>query len=163
MARARRDFRSVTLVYNNKSSVSRHQISNPLIRLPSPMTRKSLIASGAPLPNTLVLPHSTAIRRLVSRLSKDSLLELVLTWLDAAKVDLYSPDLTSEDEDEDDLTLDDVRETYEGFKKARNVKGKDVVERIVEREWRSGLNMLQIAELDYRCSSPPQLEPLIPS
>lgn len=65
----------------------------------------------------------------------------------------YKPNLTSEDNDEEeDLTLDSVREVYEGYKTSRNVKGKDVVERIVEREWKSGLNLLQIAELDYQCS-----------
>lgn len=77
---------------------------------------------------------------------------------------VYKPDLTGEDDDDDeeegreeDLTLNSVRETYEGYKNSRNVKGKDVVERIVEREWRSGLNLLQIAELDYQCLSPSHL------
>lgn len=69
----------------------------------------------------------------------------------------YKPNLASvddDDEEEEDLPLDSVREEYEGYKISRNVKGKDVVERIVEREWRSGLNLLQIAELDYQCLSP---------
>lgn len=65
----------------------------------------------------------------------------------------YKPNLRNEDDDEEeDLTLDSVREAYEGYKTSRNAKGKDVAERIVEREWRSGLNLLQIAELDYQCS-----------
>lgn len=119
----------------------------------APPKRKSLAAPGTPLQNTLVLPYSPAIRRLISRLSKDSLLVLVLTWLDATRVQTYKPNLRSEDDDEEeeDLTLDSVRGVYESYRTSRNVKGKDVVERIVEREWKSGLNLIQIAELDYQC------------
>lgn len=125
--------------------------------------RKSLTAPGAPLPNTLILPYSPSIRRLISRLTKDSLLALVLTWLDTTRVQTYKPNLASVDDDdeeeEEDLPLDSVREEYEGYKISRNVKGKDVVERIVEREWKSGLNLLQIAELDYQCLSSPYITP----
>lgn len=75
----------------------------------------------------------------------------------------YKPNLASVDDDdeeeEEDLPLDSVREEYEGYKISRNVKGKDVVERIVEREWKSGLNLLQIAELDYQCLSSPYITP----
>lgn len=132
------------------------------LRPMAPPKRKSLAAPGTPLQNTLVLPYSPAIRRLISRLSKDSLLVLVLTWLDATRVQTYKPNLTSEDDDEEDLTLDSVREVYESYKTSRGVKGKDVVERIVEREWKSGLNLIQIAELDYQCLCSSQSHPAPP-
>lgn len=76
----------------------------------------------------------------------------------------YKPNLASEDDDEEeDLTLDSVREVYESYKTSRNVKGKDVVERIVEREWKSGLNLIQIAELDYQCLCSSQYHPWAPN
>ncbi|KAH0604800.1 uncharacterized protein H6S33_006468 [Morchella sextelata] len=114
---------------------------------------------GAPLPNTALIPHTPSTRRLLSRLTKDLLLELVLSsWLDPAKTETYQPNFAPvEDEDDDDDEDDDeeggrgiekAREAYEAMKR-RAVKGKEVVERVVEREWRDGLNLLQIAELDY--------------
>lgn len=119
----------------------------------APSKRKSLTSASAPLPNTLVLPYSPAVHRLVSRLSKDSLLELVLTWLDSTKTELYNPDLTSgdtDDESDSEPTLDTIRKEYENFKTTRAIKTKDITTRITTREWRTGLNLLQIAELDYR-------------
>ncbi|KAL7275411.1 chromosome loss-related protein [Rhizina undulata] len=105
------------------------------------------------LPNAQLIAHSPQTRRLLTRLSKDSLLDLVLdSWLDPGKIDVWAPELRDEDADDEDpgLTVEQIREIYEGYRKARGVRTKDVAERIVEKEWRKGLKVGMIAECDVR-------------
>lgn len=109
--------------------------------------RKSSTTVGA-LSNRIVIPYSPLLRRLLTRLSKSSLLELVFRWLDTTTVDL-SP--VEDSEDEEDLEMYTVRGIYQEYEKSKRVRTKEVVERIVEHEWRSGLTLLQIAEADFRC------------
>ncbi|RPB10410.1 hypothetical protein P167DRAFT_576304 [Morchella conica CCBAS932] len=93
---------------------------------------------GAPLSNTLLIPHTPSTRRLLSRLTKDLLLELVLgSWLDATKTQTYQPNFApvedEDDEDEDDEEeegggegergIEKAREAYEAMKRRASANG----------------------------------------
>jgi central kinetochore subunit Mis15/CHL4 len=112
--------------------------------------RKPSTTVGA-LSNKIVIPYSPLLRRLLTRLSKGSLLELVFRWLDTTTVDLSQGE---DGEDDEDLEMYTVRGVYQEYEKSKRVRAKEVVERIVEHEWRGGLTLLQIAEVDYRCLFP---------
>ncbi|KAK6358876.1 hypothetical protein TWF696_000056 [Orbilia brochopaga] len=92
------------------------------------------------------LPPSPQLTRYLLRLSKPSLEKLVFDWL---RTPLCAPNLTPTDEDlqyEDepaDATVEEVEEIYKELSSR-----KDLVERILEREWRDGLTMHQVAQVD---------------
>jgi len=72
-----------------------------------------------------------------------------------------------EDDDEEDgeegdeMEIEAVRGIYEGFGRSKNVRVKEVVERITEHEWRDGLTLGMVAELDFRCLLPSPPPPFI--
>ncbi|KAG0125502.1 centromere protein Chl4/mis15/CENP-N [Tuber indicum] len=115
--------------------------------------RKSTTTANA-LPDTLRIAYTPPVRRLLSRLSKSSLVELSLGWLGSTKVNLtrVEDDEGGEDEDEEgeEMDIEVVRVIYEGFNRSKSVRVKEVVERIVEHEWRDGLTLGMVAELDFR-------------
>ncbi|KAF3929844.1 hypothetical protein ABW19_dt0201299 [Dactylella cylindrospora] len=103
---------------------------------------------AAKLSPRYLLPPSPQLTRYLLRLSKPSLEKLVLDWL---KTPICAPNFTPTNEDlqyeEDpaDATLEDVEEAYRELKSR-----KDIVERIFEREWRDGLTMHQVAQVDMQ-------------
>ncbi|KAF3934606.1 hypothetical protein ABW20_dc0101602 [Dactylellina cionopaga] len=94
------------------------------------------------------LPPSPQLTRSLLRLSKPSLEKLVFDWL---KTPSCAPNLTPTDDDlqyaddPGDLALEDVEETYRQMNSR-----KDMAERVFEREWRDGLTMHQVAQLDIQ-------------
>ncbi|KAJ6257194.1 Inner kinetochore subunit mis15 [Drechslerella dactyloides] len=92
------------------------------------------------------LPPSPQLTRYLLRLSKPSLEKLVFDWL---RTPFCAPNLAPTDEDlqyeddPEDATVEEVEETYRELSSR-----KDIVERILEREWRDGLTMHQVAQVD---------------
>ncbi|KAK6518887.1 hypothetical protein TWF281_003578 [Arthrobotrys megalospora] len=97
------------------------------------------------------LPPSPQLTRYLLRLSKPSLEKLVFDWL---KTPICAPNLTPTDDnlieagyDEEprDTTLEEAEEAYTNL-----TSRKEIVDRVFEREWRDGLTMHQVAQVDMQ-------------
>ncbi|KAI1269948.1 centromere protein Chl4/mis15/CENP-N [Xylariaceae sp. FL1019] len=113
-------------------------------------------------PSLRVSPSNAAVVKAVNRLSRPSLLSLVLDWLDPKNVSLCPPllrRLAEEDEDdEDDLagdlypparSLAALRELYTDMQERKGGR-REVVDRILEGDWRDGLSLYQLAMADQQ-------------
>lgn len=96
----------------------------------------------------------------LNRLSRPSLLAIALAWLDEDDEHLASPSLSDGyDDDEDDgenagdyplaSSVEEVRQTYVDMQ-ARKGSKREVVDRIVEGDWRDGLSLHQLAMIDFQ-------------
>lgn len=99
--------------------------------------------------------HPTVVKTL-HRLSRPSLLCLVLDWLDEKNQDITAPYLlqAGEEPDEQDLypacaSLADLREIYADLQVRKGSK-RDVVDRVIEGDWRNGLTLYQLAMADMQ-------------
>ncbi|RDL37979.1 Uncharacterized protein BP5553_05412 [Venustampulla echinocandica] len=102
-----------------------------------------------------------AVIKILSRLSRPSLLSLVLDWLDERNQENTAPYLVErrsedgeEDEDAGDLyqpasSLDALRETYADLQSRKGSK-RDVVDRLIEGDWRHGISLYQLAMADMQ-------------
>ncbi|KAK6524263.1 hypothetical protein TWF694_005919 [Orbilia ellipsospora] len=94
------------------------------------------------------IPPSPQLTRYLLRLSKPSLEKLVFDWL---KTPICAPNFTPTEEDFQyesdpvDITAEEAEEAYRGLNSR-----KDIAERVFEREWREGLNMHQVAQVDMQ-------------
>ncbi|KAI0015791.1 centromere protein Chl4/mis15/CENP-N [Xylariomycetidae sp. FL0641] len=134
------------------------------------MARLSL-PTTARLPSSLrVNPTNPAVVKVLNRLSRASLLSLVLDWLNAENQSLCPPLLrrrasssSSEDDDDDDdddeLYADDLYpparslealQTLYADLQTRKGSRREVVDRIVEGDWRQGLSLYQLAMADLQ-------------
>ncbi|KAI5923730.1 centromere protein Chl4/mis15/CENP-N [Camillea tinctor] len=123
------------------------------------MARVSL-PTTARLPSSLRVDASNpAVIKVLNRLSRTSLLSLVLDWLDPKNLTLCPPVLRhpeegEDDEDEDDLypparSLDELQSIYVDLQ-ARKGSRREVVDRIIEGDWRHGLSLYQLAMADMQ-------------
>ncbi|KAI1488978.1 centromere protein Chl4/mis15/CENP-N [Biscogniauxia mediterranea] len=123
------------------------------------MARVSL-PTTARLPSSLRVDASnSAVIKVLNRLSRPSLLSLVLDWLDPKNLTLCPPLLRrpeedEDDEDEDDLypparSLDELRSLYADLQ-ARKGSRREIVDRILEGDWRHGLSLYQLAMADMQ-------------
>ncbi|KAI1078507.1 CHL4-domain-containing protein [Whalleya microplaca] len=122
------------------------------------MARLSL-PTTARLPSSLrVDPTNTVVIKTLNRLSRPSLLSLVLDWLDEQNQSLCPPLLrrpNDEDyDDENDLyplaeSLEEVQEVYTSMQ-ARKGSRREVVDRVLEGDWRHGLSLYQLAMADLQ-------------
>ncbi|KAJ5095255.1 hypothetical protein N7532_007546 [Penicillium argentinense] len=114
----------------------------------------------ASLPNNLRIPSTTpSLTKTLGRLSRTALIELALYWLDDRNVTSFPPYLQPEDEanndDEETLpypaaeTIAEVRIEYENFQERKGGK-REVLERILEGDWRHGITLRQLAMADLR-------------
>ncbi|KAL1977971.1 hypothetical protein VTN31DRAFT_830 [Thermomyces dupontii] len=113
------------------------------------------------LPNSLRIPsNAPALVKTLGRLSRQSLLDLVLTWLSEKHRDAFPPFLARDelenaagDQDTSPYpaaqTLDEVREAYEDLQSRKGGK-REVIDRILEGDWRHGLTLAQLAMADLR-------------
>ncbi len=109
-----------------------------------------------------VASTNPGVIRILSKLSRPSLLSLALDWLDERNQALSAPYLANENYEEDigDLyppahTLDELQEEYTGLLTRKGTK-RDLVDRILEGDWRNGvtLYMLAMADLQYLYDHP---------
>lgn len=117
--------------------------------------------SAASLPNNLRIPSTTpSLAKTLGKLSRRSLLDLALSWLSEKNVRLFPPFLEQDEaeegmEDQDAnpypaaKTIDEVREAYEELRGRKGGK-REVVDRILEGDWRHGITLGQLAMADLR-------------
>lgn len=116
----------------------------------------------ASLPYDLRIPSSTAsLVRTLGKLSRQSLLDLVFLWLSKPNVHRFPPFLakdlpTGNDNNEEDTSpypaahsVDEVRLSYEELQGRKGGK-REVIDRILEGDWRHGLTLSQLAMADIR-------------
>ncbi|KAM7199563.1 CHL4 domain containing protein [Rhypophila sp. PSN 637] len=127
------------------------------------------VPTKARLPSTLrVNPSNPAVSKILSRLSRSSLISVALDWLKDERLPLSRPYVLrrdEEDEDEDDQDSGDfypaarsvpaLRELYQDLQ-ARKGSKREVLDRITEGDWRHGLSLYQlaIADLQYLYDHP---------
>ena len=115
------------------------------------------IPTSAQLPSSLRIPSSDPIaRKILARLSRASLLSLVLSWLHDGDYLVSQPYLESLDEyhDTDDFyppasSLGQLRQVYSKLQ-ARKGSKREVLEHILEGDWRHGLTLYQLAMADLQ-------------
>ncbi|KAI1741128.1 centromere protein Chl4/mis15/CENP-N [Xylaria scruposa] len=120
------------------------------------------LPTTARLPSFLrVNPSNPSVIKVLNRLSRSSLLSLALDWLDSGNQSLCPPILRenlSDEEDEDDFesdlyppahSLDELREVYANMQ-TRKGSRREVVDRILEGDWREGLSLYQLAMADLQ-------------
>jgi hypothetical protein len=87
------------------------------------------------LPSTTLIPNSANLRRFLTRLPKQVLIDLVLIWLEHPLCPIPGP----ADEDEflmDDVeTLDGKKTLYQEYAQDDNVGKKIVIDRILGSDW----------------------------
>jgi central kinetochore subunit Mis15/CHL4 len=95
----------------------------------------------------------------LGKLSRQALLDLALTWLDDQNIESFPPYLQREDnnnpDDEEALpypaakTVEEARQAYEDLQERKGGK-REVLERILEGDWRDGITLRQLAMADLR-------------
>ncbi|KAJ5176365.1 uncharacterized protein N7482_002242 [Penicillium canariense] len=114
----------------------------------------------ASLPNNLRIPSTTpSLTKTLGKLSRQALLDLALLWLDDRNITSFPPYLQPEAEngidDEETLpypaaeTVEEVRQAYEDLQDRKGGK-REVLERILEGDWRHGITLRQLAMADLR-------------
>ncbi|KAL2195694.1 centromere protein Chl4/mis15/CENP-N [Corynascus similis CBS 632.67] len=118
------------------------------------------VPTTARLPSSLrVDPTNPAATKILSRLSRSSLISVALDWLEEINLPQASPYLRQdEDEDEDEdvddfyppaRSLEELRDIYTSLQ-ARKGSKREVLERITEGDWRHGLTLYQLAMADLQ-------------
>ncbi|KAJ5579048.1 hypothetical protein N7450_007915 [Penicillium hetheringtonii] len=113
----------------------------------------------ASLPNNLRIPSTTlALTKTLSKLSRPALLDLALSWLEGHSVESSPPYLQPDDagnNDEETLpypaagTIAEVRQAYIDLQDRKGGK-REIIERILEGDWRHGITLRQLAMADLR-------------
>ncbi|EAW10119.1 CENP-N/CHL4 family protein [Aspergillus clavatus NRRL 1] len=114
----------------------------------------------ASLPNNLRIPSATpSLIKSFGRLSRQALLDLVFQWLDDRNARSFPPYLERdepENADDDELspypaakTIEDVRTAYQDLQDRKGGK-REVIDRILEGDWRHGITLRQLAMVDLR-------------
>lgn len=115
------------------------------------------VPTTARLPSTLRLDSSSStVSKHLNRLNRPCLLALVLDWLDDNNAPICAPFLRNDDDDDDpaDLyppvsSIDDLRDLYSDMQTRKGSK-REVVDRIVEGDWRHGLTLYQVSMADLQ-------------
>ena len=122
------------------------------------MSLLSIPTSAALSPSQLLSPSHPSVTKTLQRLSRPSLLSLVLDWLSDRNQEneLTTPYLLESDseDNEQDLyaaahSLPELREVYTELQSRKSSK-RDLVERILEGDWRSGISLYQLAMADMQ-------------
>ncbi|KAE8358577.1 centromere protein Chl4/mis15/CENP-N [Aspergillus caelatus] len=114
----------------------------------------------ASLPSNLRIPSTTpSLVKSFGKLSRQALLDLVFYWLDDRNVQSFAPFLErdeAEGVDDEELgpypaerTIDDVRNAYQELQVRKGGK-REVIDRILEGDWRHGITLRQLAMVDLR-------------
>ncbi|KAJ5718165.1 hypothetical protein N7488_003811 [Penicillium malachiteum] len=113
----------------------------------------------ASLPNNLRIPSTAqSLTKTLNKLSRQALLDLALIWLDDQNIKSFPPYLQREEtnnEDEEALpypaaeTIEEARQAYEDMQERKGGK-REVLERILEGDWRQGITLRQLAMADIR-------------
>jgi len=107
--------------------------------------------SALPSSNRLPATHP-AVSRTLSRLSRPALLALVQEWLKPSNQTTCAPYFGGNETEEDTTynvarSLEELREAYQELQERKGGK-KEMVERILEGDWRHGISLRQLAMAD---------------
>ncbi|KAL3480000.1 centromere protein Chl4/mis15/CENP-N [Aspergillus californicus] len=114
----------------------------------------------ASLPNNLRIPSTTpSLIKTLGKLPRQSLLDLVFQWLDDRNVKLFPPFLESDEQESPDdeglrpypaeRSLNNVRNAYQELQLRKGGK-REVIDRILDGDWRHGITLRQLAMTDIR-------------
>lgn len=114
----------------------------------------------ASLPNDLRIPSTTpSLVKSFGKLPRQALIDLVFQWLDDRNVHLCPPYLEEDhvdsiDDDESSpyppaQSVDEVRDIYYDLQDRKGGK-REVIDRVLEGDWRHGVTLRQLAMLDLR-------------
>lgn len=113
----------------------------------------------ASLPNNLRIPSTTpSLIKNLGKQTRQALLDLALLWLDDRNISSFPPYLQSDVDRRDDEetlpypaaeTVEEVRQAYEDLQERKGGK-REVIERILEGDWRHGITLRQLAIADLR-------------
>ncbi|PYH89718.1 CHL4 family chromosome segregation protein [Aspergillus ellipticus CBS 707.79] len=115
----------------------------------------------ASLPSNLRIPSSTpSLVKSFGKLTRQALLDLAFQWLEDRNIQSFPPYLQgNEDEKEEDdeglspypaeRTINDVRNAYQELQLRKGGK-REVIDRILEGDWRHGITLRQLAMVDLR-------------
>ncbi|KAL5363931.1 centromere protein Chl4/mis15/CENP-N [Aspergillus floccosus] len=114
----------------------------------------------ASLPNDLRIPSTTpSLVKSLGKLTRQSLLDLAFYWLEDRNWQTFPPYLRQDernDPDDEELspypaehTIDDVRNAYQELQMRKGGK-REVIDRILEGDWRHGITLRQLAMIDLR-------------
>ena len=119
---------------------------------------KVATTSSIPTASKASPQHSGLIKSLL-RLSRTSLIDLALKWLDQKCHPGCTPYLQSNrklvEEDEEDYlwepaaSIEALKDTYEAMRHQKGTK-RDLIDRILDGDWRRGLTLQQIAMIDFQ-------------
>ena len=76
---------------------------------------------------------------------------LALRWLSPSHVANFAADFTDPHDADEELSLEEAAEAYRDLGEAKAIRAKDIAERMLEYEWRSGLTALGVAEVEWEC------------
>lgn len=120
--------------------------------------------TNTPFQHSLRVPSTAkSLVKSLIRLSKLSLIDLALQWLQEENQETCAPYLASnrnleEEVDEDYLwspaeSTDELRLTYNRMRFETNINKRCIVDRILDGDWRRGLSLYQVATIDFQCLS----------
>ncbi|KNG52376.1 chl4 family chromosome segregation protein [Stemphylium lycopersici] len=147
-------------------SINASTINNPLN--PSHADGKSTDAM-ATAPDYKNIPHShrlpvshREVQRTFTKLSRQSLVSLALQWLSKKNRDFCKPFLLEHRTEEDDEEIYEPAQSYEALQEiykqlaARKGGRREVLDRILDGDWRHGISMYQLAtaEIQYLLDHP---------
>lgn len=126
----------------------------------NPMTESlhESLSYGTPLPlppSTLLPTSHPTVTRTLTRLTRSALLSLALDWLSDVNQPLTAPYLLPQyDIETNDIfppasSLDQLRVLYNGLERRLGTK-KDVLDRILEGDWRFGISLYALAMADMQ-------------
>lgn len=115
------------------------------------------VPTNARLPSSLRIPPSDPVaKKILARLSRASLIDLALSWLEDGDHLATQPYLEGFDEDHSSDNLyppasspGELRQVYTDIQ-ARKGSKREVVERILEGDWRHGVTLYQLAMADLQ-------------
>ncbi|KAI9676274.1 MAG: hypothetical protein M1829_003103 [Trizodia sp. TS-e1964] len=116
------------------------------------------VPTSAPLPDsTRLSPSNPVAIKTLLKLTRPSLIDLVFRWLDDEHQPNCAPYLAEDEadsEDDDEIyppcqNLEDLRDVYQQLQSRKGSK-REVIDRIIEGDWRGGLSLYQLATADMQ-------------
>jgi len=117
------------------------------------------VPTTQPLPNSLRIPSSSPfVSKTLSKLSRSALLELASEWCKEENLKTCGPYLSGGEETDEDPeapytaaeSIDEVQELYEESLSRRKGTKREVLDHILEGDWRHGISLQQLAMADTR-------------
>ena len=100
-----------------------------------PRQESGMSGSRDSLASTTLIHNSVLLRRILSRLPKDVIVDLVLIWLDHPLCPIHE---AVDDDDEffmENESADDKKTIYESYRNDSNVTKRTVIDKILGKDW----------------------------